>query len=51
MEDSVKNCIDMPIFYTAICAEASQMSSDATREIALRLSLALPRYASEWRKL
>ena len=49
-EVSVKNHTDVLIFHTAICDEASQISPDATREIALRLSLALPRYASEWRK-
>ena len=50
MEVSVKNKSDDLIFHTAICAEASQISLDATREIALRLSLArFLRYASEWR--
>ena len=45
----MKNCIDMPIVHMAICAEASQMSPDATQEIALRLSDArFLRYASEW---
>ncbi len=47
--NSVKNHTDVLIFHTAICTEASQISLDATREIAMRLSLALPRYASEWR--
>ena len=32
--NSVKNCIDMPIFHTAFCDEASQRSPDATTEIA-----------------
>jgi len=50
MENSVKNNADAIIFHTAICAEASQISLDATREIALRLSLArFLHYASEWR--
>ncbi|MBP3338325.1 MAG: hypothetical protein J6L69_02845 [Lachnospiraceae bacterium] len=45
----MKNHTDVLIFHTAICDEASQISPDATREIALRLSLALPHYVSEWR--
>ena len=50
MENSVKNKSDDRIFHTAICAEASQISLDATREITLRLSLAqFLLYASEWR--
>jgi len=32
--DSVKNHIDMLIFHTAICDETSQISHDATTEIA-----------------
>jgi len=39
------------IFHTAICAEAAQICHDVTRKIALRLFLALPRYASEWRNV
>ncbi len=52
MGDSVKNHIDMLIFHTAICAEASQMSPDATIEIAFaNFYCAFLRYASEWRLL
>ena len=34
MENNVKNHADALIFHTAICAEVSQMSFDATSEIA-----------------
>jgi len=52
MRISVNNHADALIFHTAICAEAPQMSLDATPEIALRLSGArFLRCASEWRFL
>ena len=47
----MKNCIDMPIFHRAICAENVTNSPYPTRETALQISLAVPRTKtfSEWR--
>ena len=46
----MKNNADAIIFHTAICVEASQISPDATIEIAFaNFYCAFLRYASEWR--
>ena len=39
MEISVKNKSDDLVFYTAICAEASQIAYDATKKSPMRISL------------